>query len=118
MSGTAPDAATKDAAIDLLLKVRKRAGLNSPSKADYQSYTDVELLRQIRNERRLELGMEAWRLFDLRRWGADSLKTALIRVGKINTTTRPWDEAYLLYPVPQSEIELSKGAVKQTPGYE
>ena len=62
--------------------------------------------------------MESWRLFDLRRWGTDSLKNALMRVGKINTTDRPWKDAYLLFPFPQSEIELSKGAVKQNPGYE
>ena len=61
--------------------------------------------------------MEAWRLFDLRRWGVDSIKNALMRVGKINTTDRPWNDAYLLFPFPQSEIELSKGAVEQNPGY-
>jgi hypothetical protein len=117
MSEGSIGAAAKDEAIDLLIKVRNRAGLTLPSKADYQSYTNDELLRNIRNERRLELGMEAWRLFDLRRWGVDSLKNALVRVGKINTTTRPWEDRYMLYPIPQSEIELSKGIVKQTPGY-
>ena len=117
MSGAAINAAAKNEAIDLLLKVRARAGLNQPNKATYQTYANDELLRNIRNERRFELGMEAWRLFDLRRWGVDSLKTALIRVGKINTTTRPWKDEYMLYPVPQSEIELSKGIVIQTEGY-
>lgn len=104
-------------AVNLLVQVRNRAGLNNPTAAQFQSYTAEELLRYIRNERRRELGMEAWRLFDLRRWGADSLRNALIRVGKINTSDRPWNDAYLLYPFPQSEIELSKGAVVQNPGY-
>lgn len=118
MSIGSPTAENKSEAVDLLMKIRNRAGLTMPSKTDYLSYTDADLLRSIRNERRLELGMEAWRLFDLRRWGADSLKTALIRVGKIDNAARPWKDAYMLYPVPQSEIELSKGAVVQTPGYE
>lgn len=112
-SSTAPaEAAT------LLFQVRERAGLTSPSTSDFQAYTSEQLLRYIRSERRKELGMEAWRLFDLRRWGADSLQNALRRVDKINDADRPWKEYYLLYPLPQSEIELSKGAVKQNPGYE
>ena len=104
-------------AIDLLYTVRSRAGLTSPTKADFQGYTAEGLLRYIRSERRKEFGMEAWRLFDLRRWGADSLQNALRRVDKINNTDRPWRDDYLLYPLPQSEIELSKGAVTQNPGY-
>ncbi|MES2890806.1 MAG: RagB/SusD family nutrient uptake outer membrane protein [Bacteroidota bacterium] len=115
-AGAAAGAAPADA-VNLLVQVRTRAGLNSPANADFQTYTAVQLLRFIRNERRRELGMEAWRLFDLRRWGADSTRNALVRVGKINTTDRPWNDAYLLYPFPQSEIELSKGAVTQNPGY-
>jgi hypothetical protein len=104
-------------AVNLLVQIRNRAGLSNPTAAQFQGYTSEQLLRFIRSERRRELGMEAWRLFDLRRWGADSTKNALIRVGKINTTDRPWNDAYLLYPLPQSEIELSQGAVIQNPGY-
>lgn len=117
LMSVAASATNKSEAIDLLWKVRNRAGLAYPDKTTFTAYTDVDLLRTIRNERRLELGMEAWRLFDLRRWGSDSLKTALIRTGKINTTTRAWNDAYLLYPIPQSEIDLSKGVITQTPGY-
>ena len=113
----APTSLAPAEAIDLLLQVRNRAQLNTPTTAEFQNYTSEELLRFIRSERRRELGMEAWRLFDLRRWGIDSLHNALIRVGKINTTDRPWKDAYMLYPLPQSEIELSKGAVEQNPGY-
>jgi hypothetical protein len=104
-------------AVNLLVQVRNRAQLNSPTAADFQNYTAEELLRFIRNERRRELGMEAWRLFDLRRWGVDSTRNALMRVGKINSTDRPWKDDYMLYPFPQSEIELSKGAIVQNPGY-
>ncbi len=115
-AATADSPAPPDA-INLLVQVRTRAGLSTPGASDFQSYTSEQLLRFIRSERRRELGMEAWRLFDLRRWGADSTKNALMRVGKINNSDRPWNDAYLLYPFPQSEIELSKGAVIQNPGY-
>ncbi|MET0636534.1 MAG: RagB/SusD family nutrient uptake outer membrane protein [Chitinophagaceae bacterium] len=104
-------------AVSALMEVRGRAGLTSPTTVEFQAYTAEQLLRYVRSERRRELGMEAWRLFDLRRWGADSTRNALIRVGKINTTDRPWNDAYLLYPFPQAEVELSKGALVQNPGY-
>jgi hypothetical protein len=112
-----PTSAAPANAVDLLMEVRTRAQLQNPTADDFRDYTAEELLRFIRSERRRELGMEAWRLFDLRRWGIDSTKNALMRVGKINTTDRPWRDAYMLYPFPQSEIELSRGAVTQNPGY-
>ncbi len=117
MSDVSVNATTKSEAIDLLLEVRNRAGLNYPTKSDFLTYSNDDLLRNIRQERRLEFGMEAWRLFDLRRWGADSLKTAFKRIGKINDSNRPWKDAYMLFPIPQSEIDLSKGVVTQTNGY-
>jgi hypothetical protein len=111
-SGTAPADA-----ITALMKVRDRAGLTTPTESDFSAYSGQDFLRYVRLERRKELGMEAWRLFDLRRYGTDSLRNALIRVGKINTTDRPWDDKYMLFPIPQSEIDLSGGVVTQTPGY-
>ena len=117
MSEAGASDANKAEAIDLLLQVRNRVNAASPSREEYHALTNTQLLGEIRNERRLELGMEGWRLFDLRRWGADSLQTALMRVGKINTTNRPWNDAYMLFPIPQAEVELSKGIVQQTPGY-
>jgi starch-binding outer membrane protein, SusD/RagB family len=116
-ASAAPASAAPSEAITELLKVRNRVGLTSPNATQLGTYTAEQLLRFIRDERRKELGMEGWRLFDLRRWGADSARNALIRVGKINTTDRIWDNKYLLYPIPQSEIDLSGGAVQQTPGY-
>lgn len=104
-------------AITELLAVRSRAGLSAPSSSDYAAMNGTQLVGAIRNERRSEFGMEGWRLFDLRNWGADSLKNALMRVGKIDNGSRPWKDAYMLYPLPQSEIDLSGGAVIQNPGY-
>jgi starch-binding outer membrane protein, SusD/RagB family len=58
-------------------------------------------------------------LFDLHRWGIDSTKNALIRIGKIDNAVpaKVWKDAYMLYPLPQSEIDISGGAVVQNPGY-
>jgi len=50
-------------AVNLLVEVRNRAQLNSPTAAEFLTYTSEQLLSFIRNERRRELGMEAWRLF-------------------------------------------------------
>ena len=115
-AATATSAAPSEA-VAIVLQIRNRAGLTIPNQATLAGYTAEQLLRFIRAERRKEFGMEGWRLFDLRRWGADSCRTALSRVGKINTINRVWNDAYLLYPLPQSEIDLSGGAVVQNPGY-
>ena len=116
-ANASPTSAAPADAVNLLVQVRNRAKLNSPTAAQFGTYTAEQLLRFIRSERRRELGMEAWRLFDLRRWGVDSTRNALMRVGKINESNRPWKDDYMLYPFPQSEIELSKGAIIQNPGY-
>jgi starch-binding outer membrane protein, SusD/RagB family len=118
-AASSPTAIAPADAVNILTQIRSRAGLAVPTFAAFSAYTAEQLLRYIRAERRRELGMEGWRLFDLRRWGADSCKNALIRVGKISLTdpTKIWKDAYLLYPVPQSEIDLSGGVVVQNPGY-
>lgn len=108
---TAP-APTETAAI--LVEIRNRAGLSSPTLADYSALTADGILSKTRWERRIEFGEEAWRLFDLRRWGADSLKNALVRVNK--TTPEAFKPSWLLYPIPQAVIDLSRGAIKQTEG--
>jgi starch-binding outer membrane protein, SusD/RagB family len=118
-AAASPTATAPADAVTILMQVRNRASLTVPTQATFAGYTANQLLSFIRGERRREFGMEAWRLFDLRRWGADSTKNALIRVGKISTTNAAtaWKDAYLLFPLPQSEIDLSGGAVVQNPGY-
>lgn len=116
-AAAAPTSTAPTEAVDILLQIRNRAGLTVPTQAQFAAYSSEQLLRFIRAERRREFGMEGWRLFDLRRWGADSSRNALTRVGKINTSNRPWNDAYLLFPLPQSEIDLSGGIVIQNPGY-
>jgi starch-binding outer membrane protein, SusD/RagB family len=114
-----PTAAAPSEAVSILVQIRNRGGLTIPSAASYTAYTADQLLSAIRQERRREFGMEGWRLFDLHRWGIDSTKNALMRIGKIDNAvpTKIWKDAYMLYPLPQSEIDISGGAVVQNPGY-
>jgi starch-binding outer membrane protein, SusD/RagB family len=86
-------------------KVRTRAGLPALT----AGLTKVQFRDAVLNERNLELALEQIRWFDLKR--TDRLKSSLIAVG------RPWNDKYLLFPIPQSEIDASNGVVKQNDGY-
>jgi len=77
----------------------------------------------IRNERRLELCFEGLRYYDLLRWGmANSVLNAVnVPVKNYGVPTqfqgvfRP--ETKGLLPIPESEIRLSNGVLKQNPGW-
>lgn len=68
------------------------------------------LLKAIWHERRVELGMEQHRYFNLRRQG---------RLGeRLNAVGRPdFAKRDTLYPIPLKEIELGNGKITQNPGY-
>ncbi|WP_339839891.1 RagB/SusD family nutrient uptake outer membrane protein [uncultured Maribacter sp.] len=91
----------------------------------YGSFPTAAFARKaVRFERRLELGMEGHRLFDLRRWGvaqqvintyianeaADISKSDYSRFG---TYTEKFD----LFPIPINAIDQSGGILTQNPGY-
>ena len=74
--------------------------------------TDQSVLRDaIRQERRVELAMEHERFFDIVRWGIDA--AAMQAAGKTNYN--PARDRLL--PIPQQQIDLSKGVLKQNPLY-
>lgn len=88
----------------------------------------ADAMKAIMRERRLELGLEGFRFFDLVRWGI-----AAETIGTVNTPgTYLGDEVirrpYLsdakftagrdeYFPIPQAEINLSGGVYQQNPGY-
>ncbi len=61
------------------------------------------------SERRLELGFEAQRFNDLKRWGI--AKEVLTDLG------RNFQDHHYLYPIPQSDIDKSGGTITQNSGY-
>mgnify|MGYP003624208756 CR=1 FL=1 len=64
-------------------------------------------------ERRVELAFENHRLFDLIRFGrAESVLSALSSANGYSYTSTD-----LLLPIPQNEINISQGVMKQNPGY-
>lgn len=101
-----------DAALEKLEWVRARARGGDSNVLPEITERDQSKLRQIiHHERRIELAMEGERFFDLVRWGiaGDVLHAA----GKSNFQA-PRD---LLLPIPQTQIDLSKGVLVQNPGY-
>lgn len=101
-----------------LNRVRKRAGL------DPVSYSETAL----QNERRWELAFEGIRYYDLLRWGiaAEALNSqngVEIQNDGVKEKMNIGDQITRLketggfMPIPQAEIQLSGGVLKQTPGW-
>ena len=88
-----------------LNQVRKRAGLN-----EFNSTDQLEIRKVIWEERRYELAFEHDRVFDLRRQG---------RIGEVLTANgiNFVDNKHELFPIPQRQIDLAEGKMKQNPGY-
>jgi hypothetical protein len=86
-----------------LNRVRTRVGLQP-----YPSLSGQNLLEAIYRERQLELATEGHRFFDLVRTGraGDELGDQGFVVGK-----------HEVLPVPQTEIDITEGSIKQNPGY-
>ncbi|MFT2008330.1 RagB/SusD family nutrient uptake outer membrane protein [Pontibacter sp. 13R65] len=99
-------------ALDKLEMVRARARNGNAAILPPVTTTDqAELREAIRHERRVELGMEHDRFFDLVRWGI--AREALHAVGKTNFN----ENRDVLLPIPQNQIDISRGVLTQNPGY-
>jgi hypothetical protein len=121
-------------ALELVNKVRARAAL-LPAKtvagggaaaaykvSPYPAFPSADYARNaVRMERRLELAMEGHRFFDLVRWGIakQTLESYFnFEGGYFNylkgITIETRDDHF---PLPQDQIDRSKGILKQSPGY-
>lgn len=120
------DQATWDATIKL---IRSRAGFTTSNALDYNSsWTQADLRKIIRNERRIELALEGTRIFDIRRWktaetvlngyphGA-KYGTAGVDNGYIRLDKRSFNpNRDYLFAVPQAQKDLDSN-LGQNPGY-
>lgn len=131
----------QDEALPLINDIRQRAknstGMLKNAQGDFPSnyristyqpgvnipaWDQATARKALRFERRLEFAMEGPRFFDLVRWGiaAETLNQYLEvekdRHGFLATGhfTKGRDE---YFPIPQREIDLTKGLYKQNPGY-
>ena len=90
----------------------------------YGSFPDqAYAIKAVRHERRLELGMEGKRLYDLRRYGNsvsvlnEYVQNEARTIPNFGQKAQPFLEAYRLFPIPTNAIDLSGGVLEQNPGY-
>jgi hypothetical protein len=103
-------AANTTEALNYLEMVRARARGTSTAVLPKIVLTDQAKIRDtIRHERRVELGMEHDRFFDLVRWGI--ARQTFVAQGK------NYQERNRYLPIPQPEIDKSAGVLKQNPEY-
>lgn len=93
------------AAKNALNQIRNRANLPSVN-----AYDQTTMRETIYKERRFEMAFEHDRMFDLRRTGRAG---AILRAHGKNYI----DGKHDLFPIPQSQIELSNKTIVQNPGY-
>lgn len=106
-------------AIALINQIRTRArtsitadgsAVTAGTLTDRPASTDQAEVREwLITERRVELGFEAHRFNDLKRWGI--AKEVLSNLGV------DFKDYNTLYPIPQSDIDKSGGTIEQNPGY-
>ena len=88
----------------------------------YPQFTDAAFARKaVRFERRLELGVEGHRLFDIRRWGDgvqvmnEYIANESRTVPPVGDKSKPYQERHNVFPIPIEAIDLSGGALEQNP---
>jgi hypothetical protein len=129
----ANEAGQTSLALDQLIVLRKRAGIDAGSDNRYgipSALTQLEARNLIRNERFIELAFEEHRYFDVRRWklGADydgkflkgmriTLSGSTYTYTEINVrTARYFKTNSYLFPIPTAEISINR-EMKQNPGW-
>jgi len=91
-----------------LNRVRARARGNAVGILPDITASGQALLDAIYRERRIELGLEGHRFFDL------------VRTGRGQAVLGPLgyqEGTHNLFPVPQSQVQATNGAIRQNPGY-
>lgn len=76
--------------------------------------SQVQMREKIRHERKIELAFEAFRYFDLKRWG---IAGDVINNIPDNLIKSHWEDKFYRWPLPQGEIDKSGGILTQSPDY-
>ena len=104
-----------------LNRIRLRAGGAFPAAVPAYAFNNAAVnsyasfLKTLKIERRREFSQEDQRWYDLLRWGdAVTVMNAHFAIRNLNTTVLPYQT---LFPIPQREIDVSGGIIKQNPGY-
>lgn len=123
----------EDIARTYINKVRSRKSVQMPDIP--ATVTGANLLKKIRNERRIELAFEGHRYFDVRRWKIAEITETKPMLGMMITKdavtgiktyeyfrlpiSRPatFDPKFYLLPIPRTEIEKSKNSFPNNEGY-
>ncbi len=93
------------------VRARARRGAAAGVLPDVNTVDQSALRNAIRHERRIELAMEHERFFDIVRWGV--AQEVMHAAGKTNFL----NSRDVLLPIPQAQIDLSRGVLVQNPGY-
>ena len=102
-------------------RARKGDGTILPEFPNYNGYTDSQedLIKAIRHERRVELGMEGHRWYDLCRWGVAKEVMDAYKAGETQEAQSHMAEfiagKHELLPIPSQEIDLNP--MVQNSGY-
>lgn len=107
-------------ALEYVNAVRTRARYSGvaggyPEYTGYPKNLPAVNLNDIIHERRIELGGEGHRYFDLVRWNRTELLS--VEVEERKTTCEFVKGKHEFLPVPLTEIQSSEGAIKQNPNY-
>jgi len=97
-------------------------GLRSINESEFTSTFAVkpsdDLMKAIKHERRVELALEGFRLYDLVRWNeyASTMKAFYSKYGFADKGINAGDNSWP-FPIPQSEIDRSNGMLVQNSNY-
>lgn len=100
-------------AFTLLNRIRVRAGLGEKDASDIPNQEAFRLA--IEQERRVEFAFEGHRWFDLVRTGR-AIAVINGKAQSINLVA-PITQNNLVFPIPQSQIDINRNKIEQNPGY-
>ncbi len=100
---------TQAEAVAIVNQVRQRAGL---------PVITTVTLAQLMDERRKEFAAEGSRWHDLVRSGlVETVIPTWIAVEDVQKQMQPFQKNYIIYPIPQSELDVKQDLYTQNPGY-